>query len=92
MGRATRPGCQSKMHGRLMFRAKMMLMLVHNQNVCGVLVRPSSPKVQNGSEKTSIAPTPLLASRRCTFECSSETEESPGLQCLEISMGLGLEF
>lgn len=46
----------------------------------------------NGSEKTSIAPTPLLASRRCTFECSSETEESPGRQCLEISMGLGLEF
>ena len=46
----------------------------------------------NGSEQTSIAPTPLLASRRCTFECSSETEESLGLQCLEISTGLGLEF
>ena len=46
----------------------------------------------NGSEKTCIAPTPLLDSQRCTFECSNETEANLGLQCLEISRGLGLEF
>lgn len=88
MGRATRPGCQNEMHGRLMFRAKMHADACPESECLRCPCAAFFSQSPNGSEKTSIARTPLLASRRCTFECSSETEESPGLQCLEISMGL----